>query len=80
MWHKDDEGNIWILMIAEDGLLGIASVQGSSYAGWVQRKVIELDKIPIEIGAPSPELSGVGLAEGSDTIFISTNAADSLSR
>ncbi|KAJ1287510.1 hypothetical protein BS78_02G015500 [Paspalum vaginatum] len=76
-----------MLMIAEDGELGVANVQGrsihiwsrraacSGIAGWVQSRVIELDNlIPMAIDDLSVQLSVVGFTEATGTLFIGTNA------
>uniref|UniRef100_A0A0A9HEX8 Uncharacterized protein n=1 Tax=Arundo donax TaxID=35708 RepID=A0A0A9HEX8_ARUDO len=71
-------------MTAEGGGLGFAGVEDYSLylwswevgpegiAGWVQRRVIELDKL-LPIPAILVSLDVIGFAEGTDIIFMSTD-------
>ncbi|TVU40611.1 hypothetical protein EJB05_14080, partial [Eragrostis curvula] len=58
-------GNMGLVM-AEDGGLGVAGVQG-----WQQDRVIELDMmLSIGIGVPSTRFRVIGIADCACTIFI----------
>ncbi|CAM0145203.1 unnamed protein product [Urochloa decumbens] len=74
-----------VLMSAEDGLLGLAStrgtnlylwsrmVNGEGVAGWVQRRLIDLQMV-LPVTIPIDKVKVVGFAEGVNVIFVGTNA------
>uniref|UniRef100_A0A0A9D2K9 Uncharacterized protein n=1 Tax=Arundo donax TaxID=35708 RepID=A0A0A9D2K9_ARUDO len=75
-----------IIMADEDGGLGFAGIEGKSLhvwswlagddnkEGWVLSRVIELETLlPIRNPSVWPEV--IGFAEGTDTIFLASDAA-----